>query len=92
MRIDLALKYLCLVKSRSIAKNLCAKDRILADGRPVQPASAVRAGERVTIRFPERAVTVRILAVPEKQLSKAAALAYYELVETPGDEMRAGGE
>ncbi len=92
MRIDLVLKYLCLVKSRSAAKNLCENDRILADGRPVRPAASVRVGERVTIHFAERTVTVRILEIPGNQLSKSAALAYYQLVENPGDGVTAGEE
>lgn len=86
MRIDLVLKYLCLVKSRSVAKALCDDDRVLVGGRPARSSSTVRAGDRVTIQFPRRTLTVELVEVPEKQLSKSNALAYYRAVDTPASE------
>jgi len=90
MRIDLVLKYLCLVKSRSIAKSLCDQGRVLVDGEVVKSSSRVQAGDRVTIQFDRDSVTVSIETVPEKQLSKSRALTYYRRVEAPGSERRAG--
>jgi ribosomal 50S subunit-recycling heat shock protein len=92
MRIDLALKSLCLVKTRSIAKSLCEHGRILIDGRPVRPSHRVEAGQRITIRFRARTVTVELMQVPPKQLSKAAAVDYYRRVETPPPEAPAAPE
>jgi ribosomal 50S subunit-recycling heat shock protein len=83
MRIDLALKHLCLVKSRSIAKSLCDDDRVLVDGTPVRPSQSVAGGSRITIHFRARTVTVELLQIPRKQLSKSAAVDYYRRVETP---------
>jgi ribosomal 50S subunit-recycling heat shock protein len=90
MRIDLVLKYLCLVKSRSIAKSLCDQGRVLVDGEAVKSSSRVQEGDRVTIQFDRDSVTVSIETVPEKQLSKARALTYYRRVGTPNSERRAG--
>ncbi len=92
MRIDLTLKYLCLVKSRSIAKTLCERQSILIDGKPVRPAAAVQAGARITIHFASSTKTVELLAVPEKQLSKSAAVDYYRLIDTPREEARPDDE
>jgi ribosomal 50S subunit-recycling heat shock protein len=86
MRIDLLLKFLCLVKSRSVAKTLCANDRILVGGRPVRPSHRVAAGQRVTIHFRTRTVTVELREIPEKQLSKSTAVDYYRRVETPPED------
>jgi ribosomal 50S subunit-recycling heat shock protein len=86
MRIDVVLKYLCLVKSRSIAKTLCEKRLVLVDGQPVRPAAQATAGRRVTIRFPKRSVTIELLDIPRKQLSKVAAVDYYRRVETPSSD------
>jgi ribosomal 50S subunit-recycling heat shock protein len=82
MRIDLVLKYLCLVKSRSVAKSLCERDRILVNDKPARSSAPVRAGDRVTVRFLNRALTLEIESVPEKQLSKSNAPAYYRLIRT----------
>lgn len=86
MRIDLVLKYLCLVKSRSIAKSLCDGGRVFVAGTAARSSTPVRAGDRVTVQFPRRTVTVEVLEVPEKQLSKSNALAYYRHIETPARE------
>jgi ribosomal 50S subunit-recycling heat shock protein len=83
MRVDLTLKYLCLVKSRSIAKTLCEKGLVLVDGRTVRPAARPAAGSRVTVHFRKRTVSVELLEIPRKQLSKSAAVDYYRPVETP---------
>lgn len=95
MRIDLALKHLCLVKSRSMAKSLCDGHKVLIDGKAVRASHRVNAGERITIHFRARTVTAELLEIPRKQLSKSAAVDYYRPVETPpGDARRdpAGGE
>lgn len=83
MRIDLVLKYLCLVKSRSLAKTLCDRGRVLIDGEPARPSADIHDGARVSLLLPRRTLTVEISRVPEKQLSKAKALDYYRRVETP---------
>ena len=86
MRIDLALKYLCLVKSRSLARALCDKERVTLNGAPTRPSAMIRDGDSVTIRFERHSVTVVVDRVPEKQLSRSAALTYYRAVETPAAE------
>jgi ribosomal 50S subunit-recycling heat shock protein len=88
MRIDLALKSLCLVKTRSIAKTLCDAGRILVDGRAVRPSHRVDVGQRITIHFRAQTVTVELSQIPPKQLSKSAAVDYYRRVETPRTEER----
>jgi ribosomal 50S subunit-recycling heat shock protein len=80
MRIDLALKHLCLVKSRSGVKTLCEKGAVWINGRAAKPSSLLQAGDRVSIEFPERNLEIRLLAVPQKQLSKTDAPTYYEVV------------
>jgi ribosomal 50S subunit-recycling heat shock protein len=82
MRIDLALKYLCLVKSRSLAKSMCERERVLVNGSPARSSATVRPGDRLTVRYLDRSVTVEIESVPEKQLSKSIAPSYYRMVAT----------
>jgi ribosomal 50S subunit-recycling heat shock protein len=81
MRVDLALKYLCLVKSRSIAKTLCDKHLVLVNDKPVRPSSRVGEGCRISIRYRKRTLAIELLTVPGKQLSKTAAVDYYRRVE-----------
>ena len=81
MRIDLALKYLCLAKSRSSVRTLCDKLAITLNDKPAKPSSTVRVDDTIAIGLPSRTLTVRLISVPEKQLSKAVAPAYYEVVD-----------
>jgi len=89
MRIDLALKYLCIVKSRSLAKALCDQGRVLVRGEPARSSLQLRAGDRVTVHFAGHSVTIMVDVVPEKQLSKSNALTYYRSVEPRERERRA---
>ena len=82
MRIDLALKYLCILKSRSSAKHLCHDNAILVNDLPVKPSAGVRNGDKITIRFPGRTVSIRLLDIPTKQLSRSLALTYIERLDT----------
>lgn len=79
MRIDLALRYLCIARSRSSVKTLCDDDAILVNDQPVRASTTLRENDRVTIRRKRGTSTWTILRVPEKQLSKVAAREYYRV-------------
>ena len=78
MRVDLVLKYLCLVKSRSSARLFCHDDAILVNDQPVKPSAIVRIGDKITIRFPTRTIVFELLDVPGKQLSRSVSPTYYK--------------
>ena len=86
MRIDLVLKYLCLLKSRSQAKTLADKHLIAINGEPVRASQTVHAGDRISLTIRRETHSIEVVSVPEKQLSKSDAPSYYKMVETePGD-------
>ncbi|NIM19311.1 MAG: hypothetical protein GTO51_02920 [Candidatus Latescibacteria bacterium] len=88
MRIDLLLKYLCLVKSRSIAKSLCENGAIRIGVRRARPSSAVREGDRLTLELRGGSLLIEVLEIPKKQLSRSAAPQYYQRIEwTPRSTM-----
>jgi ribosome-associated heat shock protein Hsp15 len=80
MRIDVLLKQLCLLKSRSAAKALCEKRAILINDKPVKPSSTVKAGDRITIHYSHRTLTLNVTDLPDKQLSRSAAPTYYKVI------------
>ena len=81
MRIDLALKYLCLVKSRSSLRTLFEQEAITVNDRPAKPSSTLHEGDRVTIQFGTRRLALRMLEIPERQKSKHAAPRCYDVIE-----------
>ena len=86
MRIDILLKFLCLLKSRSSAKNLCEKGDVRISGRAVRPSATVREGDRVTLVKRNDTLEVQIVRLPDKQLSRAIAPDYYERVSWTSSE------
>lgn len=77
MRIDLVLKYLCIAKSRSFVKHMCERGAIEIGGKPVKSSATVSDGDRVTLHYPAKTVTIEIVSVPRKQLSKTQAPEHY---------------
>jgi ribosomal 50S subunit-recycling heat shock protein len=64
VRLDLFLKTSRLVKRRSVAQELCENGSVLLNGQPAKPARTVRAGDRLTLRYPSRTIEVEVLEIP----------------------------
>jgi len=79
-RIDVVLNRLCLTRSRSEAKNACEAGAVLVDGRPARASQPIGPGDRVTLRFTNRLLEVRIRELPGKSISKKAARELYEVL------------
>jgi len=91
MRLDLWLKRVCLVKSRSLAKRGCQSGDILLDQAPVKESHALRVGEILILRFPSRELEIEVLSVPEGNVAKKDAGMHYRILnETAKEDPRAG--
>ncbi len=77
MRIDLLLNYLCLAKSRSIAKSLCNDGAVRIGDRIARPSSHVREGEVLSLETRAGTRVLEVLRIPDRQLSKSLAPEYY---------------
>ncbi|MBN2070774.1 MAG: hypothetical protein JW814_04885 [Candidatus Krumholzibacteriota bacterium] len=84
MRIDLLLKALCLIKTRTLARKGCEAGSIKLNGRAVKPSSIVSIGDRVEIRFPERLTVIELTRIPTGQISRKDRAEYFRVIrETP---------
>ncbi len=83
MRVDLALKRLLLVKSRSEAKEACDVGAVFVNGRPVKASAEVNAGDLVRIDFAQRTLEVEVLGDIGRNVSRQQAR---ELVRVVRDE------
>jgi len=79
MRLDLFLKLSRLVPRRTVAQQMCEAGAVKLNGSTAKSAHAVRPGDEIVIRQRGRLSTIRVLDVPAKQVSKAAALSLYEI-------------
>jgi ribosomal 50S subunit-recycling heat shock protein len=81
MRLDQYLRATRLVLRRTVAQELCEAGAVFVNGAPARSSRAVREGDELTIRRRDRALTVRVLSLPQtKQVSRADAPTLYEVI------------
>ena len=81
MRLDQYLRASRLVLRRTVAQELCEAGAVTVNGAPARSSRNVRVDDELTIRRRERALTVRVLSLPQtKQVSRADAPTLYEVI------------
>jgi len=81
MRIDVWLSKVCLLKSRSQAKNGCQGERILLDDQPVKESHELREGEEITLLLPNRELRIRVREIPRGNVARKDAELYFEVLD-----------
>ncbi len=80
MRVDLALKRLLLVKSRTEGKEACDVGAVLVNGARAKASAEVRTGDRVRIDFSDRTLEIQLTGEIGKSVSRAQAKTLYTIV------------
>jgi len=81
MRLDLFLRASRLVLRRTVAQELCEAGAVTVNGAPARASRAVREGDEIAVNRRGRALTVRVLTLPQsKQVSRGDAASLYEVV------------
>lgn len=65
MRLDKYLKVSRLIKRRTVACDACNAGRISVNGKPQKASYEVKVGDRIEIRFGEKAVQAEVLSTEE---------------------------
>ena len=79
MRLDKYLKVSRIIKRRTVAKEASEGGRVSINGKTAKPASEVKPGDVLEIRFGEKLARYRIVSVTET-VRKEHAAAMYELI------------
>ena len=79
MRLDKYLKVSRLIKRRSVANEACDNGLVFVNDRPVRASYEVKEGDRITLRFGIRTMTVEVLAVEESPRKDAASAMYRQI-------------
>ena len=79
MRIDKYLKVTRLIKRRTVANDACDGEKIEVNGKTVKASYQVKVGDKITIAFGGKAVTVEVLSVAEHVKKDDAALMYKQV-------------
>ena len=81
MRLDKYLKVTRLIKRRTVANEACDAGRVSVNGKPARASYEVRPGDRISLRFGARTVTVEVLSVQETVRQSEAGTLYREVAE-----------
>ena len=65
MRLDKFLKVSRLIKRRTVANEACDAGRVMVNDRPAKASVDVKAGDKITISFGNKDVSVEVLSVQE---------------------------
>jgi len=79
MRLDKYLKVSRIIKRRTVAKEAGDGGRVTINGKPAKPASEVKVGDVLEIRFGDKINRYEVLAVSERA-AKAEAPAMYRVL------------
>ena len=80
MRLDKYLKVSRLIKRRTVANDVSEQGRVLLNGNPAKPAKQVKAGDVITIIYSNGELEVKILNVPEGNVSVQQSADLYEII------------
>ena len=84
MRLDKYLKVSRLIKRRTVANEACDNGLVTVNDKPARASYEVKEGDRISLRFGARIITVEVLSVQDN-VGKADAAAMYR--EIPADDL-----
>lgn len=79
MRLDKFLKVSRLIKRRTVANEACDSERISVNGKNAKASYDVKIGDKITVAFGTRSITVRVLEIKETT-KKSEASGMYEII------------
>jgi ribosomal 50S subunit-recycling heat shock protein len=80
MRIDILLSKLCLVKSRTVAKNACDRNLVKVNDVEAKASLIPNPGDKVEISIYGYKTVIEITNIPQGNVSKKSAPEYYRLL------------
>ncbi len=81
MRLDKFLKVSRLIKRRTVANEISDKGRILVNGNAAKPSKQLKEGDVIKIESSNRPMSVKILKIPQGNISVQEASSLYEIIE-----------
>ena len=79
MRLDKYLKVSRLTKRRTVANEACDNGLVTVNDKPARASYEVKEGDRISLRFGARIITVEVLSVQETVRQSEAAALYRQI-------------
>ena len=80
MRLDKFLKVSRLIKRRTVANEVSDTGRVYVNGNVAKPSKQLKTGDEINIEYSNRTVKVKVLKIPENNVSIQKAPTLYELL------------
>ncbi|KUK36465.1 MAG: S4 domain-containing RNA-binding protein [Thermacetogenium phaeum] len=80
VRLDKFLQLSRLVKRRMSAREACRGGRVQVNGRIARPGREVKVGDEITLIWGRKALTVKVLALPERSIPASQAKTLYSII------------
>lgn len=81
MRLDKYLKVSRLIKRRTVANDVSEQGRIYVNGNVAKPSKQLKVGDEIKIAQANRDVIVRVLIIPQNNVSVQEASTLYEEIQ-----------
>ena len=81
MRLDKFLKVSRLIKRRTVANTVSEMGRVLVNGNLAKPAKQLKVGDIIEIEYSNRIEKVKVLIIPNGNVSVQEAESLYEVIE-----------
>ena len=81
MRLDKFLKVSRLIKRRTVANEVSDMGRVFVNNNPAKPSKQLKEGDLIEIEYANRTVRVKILKIPQNNVSIQEAPTLYETLE-----------
>ena len=79
MRLDKYLKVSRLIKRRTVANEACDNGLVTVNDKPARASYEVKEGDRISLRFGARIITVEVVSVQETVRQSEAAALYRQI-------------
>ena len=80
MRVDVALKRLLLVKSRTEAKEACDVGAVQVNAARARASTEVKVGDRIRVDYAQHTLEIELLAEIGSNVSRAQAKTLYRVL------------
>jgi len=81
MRVDVWLNKVCVLKSRTLAREACDRGKVQLNGAEARGSRSVKPGDRVRLDLGVRVLELEVLAVPEGNIPKRRAPEFYRVLQ-----------
>lgn len=80
MRLDKFLKVSRLIKRRTVANEVSDMGRVFVNNNPAKPGKQLKVGDVIKIEYHNKNVVVKVLEIPEYNVSIQQAPLLYEVI------------